>query len=102
MKPDALVRDLDRLARAVGLTVRVERGRFRGGACRLDDTRVVVLNRAHPPEVNAALLADALVGADLDGLFVPPVLRRMIDEAAARRASGDDAGAPTAPGDDAG
>lgn len=89
MKPDALVRDLDRLARAVGLTVRMERGRFRGGPCRLDDTRVVVLNRNHPPEMNAALLADALVGADLDGLFVPPVLRRMIDEAAARRAAGE-------------
>lgn len=92
MKPEAVVRELDRLARAIGFTVRTERGRFRGGSCRLDETRVVVLNRAHPPEMNAALLADALVGADLGGLFVPPVLRRMIDEAAARRAAGTDPG----------
>lgn len=95
MKPDALVRELDRLARAVGFAVRTERGRFRGGPCRLEERRVVVLNRLHPPEVNAAILADALVDVQLDGLFVPPALRRALDEARARRAaSSDGAGAP--------
>lgn len=94
------MRELDRLARAVGLAVRTERGRFRGGPCRLEDRRVVVLNRVHPPEINAALLADALASETLDGLFVPPALRRAIDEARARRAAGADAvsGAGDVPG----
>lgn len=94
------MRELDRLARAVGLTVRTERGRFRGGPCRLEDRRVVVLNRVHPPEINAALLADALASENLDGLFVPPALRRALDDARARRtASPDDAvGEGDAPG----
>ena len=94
VKPDALVRELDRLARAVGFAVRTERGRFRSAPCRLEERRVVVLNRLHPPEVNAAVLADALADVPLDGLFVPPALRRALDEARARRAA-------SAPGSDA-
>ena len=81
MKPDALVRELERLARAAGLDVRVERGRFRGGRCRVEGQRYVVLNRLGAPETNAAVLAEALATAPLDGLFVPPAVRHAIDEA---------------------
>lgn len=95
MKPEALVRELERLAHAAGFEVRTERGRFRGGRCRLEGHRLVVLNRQHPPETNAALLAAALAGADLTGVFVPPALRTLIEEAprAAPAAAGDE-GAP--------
>ena len=86
MKPDALVRTLDGLARRVGLVVRYERGRFRGGRCRLDGGQIVVLNRASPPETNAAVLAAALAAAPLDGVFLPPAVRQAIDEA--RKAQG--------------
>ncbi len=80
MKPEALLRELEALARAVGFEVRTERGRFRGGACRVEARRMVVLNRLHPPEANVAVLAEALRRVDLDGLFVPPAVRRVLED----------------------
>jgi len=80
VKPEALLRELEALARAVGLEVRYERGRFRGGRCRLEERRLVVLNRLHPAEANVAVLAGALRDADLAGVFVPPAVRRVLEE----------------------
>ena len=85
MKTDALLRELEALARAVGFEVRYEKGRFRGGRCRLEDRRLVVLNRLHPPEANVAVLAGALRQADLGGVFLPPAVRRVLEERGEKR-----------------
>lgn len=87
MKPEALFRELDALARRLGYVVRVERGRFRGGRCRVDEQKVVVLNRMHTAETNAAVLARALAAEPLDDVFLAPAVRKALD--AARTASDD-------------
>lgn len=81
MKPDALLRELDALARRLGYAVRIERGRFRGGRCRVDDQKLVVLNRMHTPETNAAVLARALAREPLDDVFLAPAVRKALDAA---------------------
>ena len=83
MKADALLRELDALARRLGYGVRMERGRFRGGRCRVEGQKLVVLNRMHTPETNAALLARALAHEPLGEVFVPPAVRKALDDARA-------------------
>lgn len=89
MKPEQLLRELEAVARAFGYEVRAERGRFRGGRCRVEGERLVVLNRLHPPEVNAAILAESLAGEPLDDVFLKPAVRRALDDARQRRVQTD-------------
>jgi hypothetical protein len=77
----ALLQELIDLARQVGLTVRIERGAFRGGYCVKQGDELVVLNRAHPPEVHIALLAEALRNRSLEAIYVKPIVRRALEEA---------------------
>ncbi len=102
MKPAALVVALEEALRGLDVRVRRERGTFRGGRCTVAGQETVVLNRLHPPEAQAAVLAGALASFPHDGLYLRPAVRAAVAEAAAR---GDDdpldrLGAE--PGDDAG
>lgn len=82
-----LLQELIALARQLGLCVRIERGPFRGGYCIKQSHELVVLNRAHPPEVHIALLAEALRNRPLEAIYIKPALRRALEEAWARGAT---------------
>lgn len=79
MKTTDIIDELAEVAGQLGLRVRAERGRFRGGACRLEGEPSIVLNRMHPPEVNLAVLAASLRAFDLDGVFLRPAVRRALE-----------------------
>jgi hypothetical protein len=85
MKTTAVVRELEHVARQLGLRVRFEKGSFRGGRCTLTGEDQIVLNRMHPPEAHIALLAESLREMPVDSIFVKPVVRRALEEAWARR-----------------
>jgi len=97
MKAPALVAALEDALRQLGVRVRRERGRFRGGRCVVEGETTVVLNRLHPPEAQAAVLAAALAALPHDTLYLRPAVRDAVEAARA-----DDAGvsAPDAPGAD--
>lgn len=81
MKPPALVAALEDALRQLGVRVRRERGTFRGGLCVLVGEETVVLNRLHPPETQAAVLAAALRSLPHDTLYLRPAVRAAVEAA---------------------
>lgn len=82
MKPAAVVTAFEEALGQLGVTVRRERGGFRGGLCVVDGTPTVVLNKLHPPEAQAVVLATALrEQGGADTLYLRPAVRAALDDA---------------------
>jgi|LJSS01.1.fsa_nt_gb hypothetical protein len=88
MKPERLLEELLHLARRCGLRVRREQGRFRGGYCILREQRLILLNRALPPEQMVVVLAEALRHVPLDGVPMKPAVRAWLEEVASGQHAG--------------
>ena len=82
-----LAEELTEAARRLGLEVRREKilrevgYRVRGGACRFRDRNLIILDRELAPAEQVEILAEALRGRDVDGLYLSPAARRMLETA---------------------
>jgi len=71
-------------AERVGLKVRRERimrevgYRARGGACRLRDDDLVIIDRDQPPHEQLEIVAEALKGRDFEAVYLSPEARRIL------------------------
>ena len=81
MKPATVVAAFEDALRQLDVRVRRERGPFRGGRCLVAGRDVVVLNKLHPPEAQALVLAGALRELPHDTLYLRPAVRSALDEA---------------------
>lgn len=83
-----LVEELSEAAGRVGLEVRRERilrevgYRARGGACRLREKDMVIIDREQPAAEQLEVLAEALRSHDLEALYLSPAARRMVQPGA--------------------
>ena len=85
MKPTTLVSALEDVLGQLGVRVRRERGTFRGGLCLVAGEPAVVVNRVHPPEAQATVLAGAIrERGGVDDLYLRPALRAALEDAWAR------------------
>jgi len=96
VKDQELYNHLADLARRLGFEVRTDQGPFRDGACRVEERRVIILNRASPVQRKVAALGRALSACPLEGIFLLPAVREVIERA--RNGSGPQA-APDPPPD---
>lgn len=82
-----LVDELCQAAERVGLVVRREKilreigYRVRGGACRLREKNLVIIDRDMAPAEQLEVLADALRSRDLESLYLSPAARRVVQPA---------------------
>ncbi len=81
MRQEELLDHLVELARRLEFEVRFERGSFRDGSCRLQDKRVIVLNRTSPVSRKVTAVSNALKEQPLEGIFLLPAVREAIDNA---------------------
>jgi len=78
------VEDLAEAAERVGLQVRREKilreigYRTRGGACRLREKDLVIIDRDQPASEQLEVLAEALRSRDLESLYLTPAARRIV------------------------
>ncbi len=79
MKTDQILKELEDVARRLGVDVRMERGGFRGGLCTIDDEQVIVLNKRQPAESRLAVLAEGLRSLPVDTVFMRPVVREALE-----------------------
>ncbi|MDX1740953.1 MAG: hypothetical protein R3178_06650 [Rhodothermales bacterium] len=79
MKTDQILKELEDVARQLGVDVRVERGGFRGGLCTIDDEQVIMLNKRQPAETRLSVLADSLRSLPVDTVFMRPVVRDALE-----------------------
>jgi hypothetical protein len=83
-----LVDELEQAAEKVGLQVRREKilrevgYRVRGGACRLRERDLVIVDRDQPAHEQLEVLARALSSRDLESVYLSPAARRAIQDAA--------------------
>jgi hypothetical protein len=80
----SMVEELAAAAERVGLQVRRERllrevgYRARGGACRLREKDLVIIDSAQPPAEQLEVLLEALRTRDLETLYLSPAARRLL------------------------
>jgi len=81
-----LVDELTETARRLGLEVRREKllrevgYRARGGACRLREKDLIILDSAQPPAEQVEVLVEILRARNLDDLYLSPAARRALQE----------------------
>lgn len=81
---ERLIDELVEAAARAGLKVRREKllrevgYRARGGACRLREQNLVIIDRDQPPHEQLEILAQALKGRDLEAIYLSPAARRII------------------------
>ncbi len=80
---EAILAELQRLAKRIGLAVRAESFDLkviegRGGLCWLRGQPIVVMDARLPLLDKIGVLAEALAAFDLEALYVPPFLRAKI------------------------
>lgn len=79
-----LVDELAEAAQRVGLEVRREKilrevgYRARGGACRLREKDLIILDREQAPAEQIEVLAEALRARDLETVYLSPAARRVL------------------------
>lgn len=81
MKTTQIVNELKQAAYQLGYEVRVEKGNFRGGRCSIEGESIIMLNKRHLPEVQLAVLADALRDTRIDTIYLKPAVRQALEEA---------------------
>lgn len=97
----SLVDELAQAAERVGLQVRRERllrevgYRARGGACRLREKDLVIIDSAQPPAEQLEVLLEALRTRDLESLYLSPAARRLLQD---QQDQTDQPGQPGQPG----
>ncbi len=77
---------LESVAAKLGVEVRYEilvqegePGSMRGGLCRVQDRRVIFVDRRLGPVERCAALAEAIATFDLSDIYLPPIARRAIE-----------------------
>ncbi len=81
-----LVDELTETARRLGLEVRREKilrevgYRARGGACRLREKDLIILDSAQQPAEQVEVLVEILRARNLDDLYLSPAARRALQE----------------------
>ena len=79
-----LVDELAQAAQQVGLEVRREKilreigYRTRGGACRLREKNLVIIDRDQPASEQLEVIAEALRSRDLESVYLSPAARRVM------------------------
>ena len=85
MEPHRLMDELCNVARKLGLRVRVEPfetpGVLAGGLCWLRGRQLILVDENAPMVDRARALAEALSTFPLEGIYMPPEVRRVVDQA---------------------
>lgn len=79
LKAEKLLEELTSLATSMGYAVRRESGTFKGGACVMKEQQLILINRSMPLEASCVVLARALVRIGVEGTFVKPAVRDILE-----------------------
>lgn len=77
---EQIIDELKQIASQLGVTVRFEKGDFKGGFCIVKENKIIVINKFANTQRKAAILATALKELGIDDIYINPRLREIIDE----------------------
>ncbi len=79
MTDEILLQELETIFTKLGLTVRFEKGNFKGGVCRVYENNVMIVNKKLPVKQQIQILSTELKNFNLDNIFILPKIRELID-----------------------
>ncbi len=80
MEQSHILAELEEIVKSLGLTIRFEKGEFKGGDCILYDRNLVVMNKKTPVPHRISLLARVVGLYGGEELYVKPLIRQIVDE----------------------
>ncbi len=80
-----LLEHLETIAVRLGIELRYENLgisgiRSQGGYCRVAGKQMILINRKDSPRRKITILARSLTKVNLEGIFIPPAVRRVIED----------------------
>lgn len=87
-----LLAELEEVVQKLGFTIRYEKGNFEGGYCLLKESRLFVINSRNEAEKRISIIARNLKEIGVDGIFIKPHLRELIESESAGKNKKDTAG----------
>ena len=76
----ALLTQLLELANQLGVTVRQEKGDFKGGSCRVEEDKLLFLRKMDSDAVKIEVLATELIKLDFDDIEMDSTIRDFLSE----------------------
>lgn len=77
---DTLLSELEELSQKLGIKIRYESTRARGGLCQVDGQYMFILDRKAEKSYRLLMLGRAVKNFDLSGQYLSPKLREYLDE----------------------
>ncbi len=87
MTQEQILKELESLAHASGITLRYEKGDFEGGFCVLKTERMIVVNKKIATDKRTSMIAQGLAEIGIDEVFLKPAVREFIEDELARLGS---------------
>ena len=79
MKKEKLYNEFEQLIKRLGLRILKGKGDFSGGACIVNNKKVIVVNKMKPLEQRMKILALGVIDYNLDEIYIVPALREYIE-----------------------
>ncbi len=77
---ELLIDELKDVANKLGVSVRFEKGDFKGGYCVVKENKIIIINKLASTQRKATILATALKELGIEDLYINPKLREIIEE----------------------
>lgn len=78
-KKEALIDELTEVLGSLGMSVRVEKGTFKGGFCLLKEQKLFLLNRNLEQDKKINILVKGIASIGTEGIYLKPNIRELID-----------------------
>lgn len=82
MKPEELLNQLETLSQNMAIDLRYEKGDFKGGLCRVNEQKILIINSKLPDDEKIKIFTNELSQMDLDNIYVVPAVREVLEEQA--------------------
>jgi len=94
MNETTILQNLEAIAEKLDIKVNYENLRKRhvfskGGFCRLKEDKIVIIDTTLNLSEKIDVLADALSQLDLEDIYMPPVVRKILDRKSTKKTSDD-------------
>jgi len=80
MKLNEVYDEMLDIAKKIGVTVRKENGKFKGGNCIINNEEVILINNTIPLETRTSILAGCLTNYSINNVFMKPAVRDYIEQ----------------------
>ncbi len=80
MKKENLYNEFEQLIQRLGLRILTGKGDFSGGTCKINNEKVIVVNKLKPLEQRLKILVSSVLDQNLDDIYMLPALRSYIEK----------------------